>query len=87
MRAVVLRAQVVECTTDAHGGPRPHGAGALATTSDAVIATLRHAFADRGRVWREWRAALAPLARPDAAMDIARHVLAVNETRPAFPLA
>ena len=66
---------------------RRHAAGALATTSDAVIATLRHAFADRGRVWREWRAALAPLARPDAAMDIARHVLAVNETRPAFPLA
>ena len=65
---------------------RRHRAGALATTPDTVIATLRHAFADRGRVWRDWRAALAPLAHPDAAGDIARHVLAVTEPRPAVPL-
>jgi len=55
---------------------RRHRAGALAETAAAVIATLNDAFADRGRVWREWRAALRPLARTDAADDIARHVLA-----------
>jgi len=55
---------------------RRHGAGTLATTPGAVLAALRGAFADRGRAWREWRAALAPLAHPDAATVIARHVLA-----------
>lgn len=54
---------------------RRHQAGALAETPDAVLSALRRAFADRGRVWRQWRAALRPLARPDAADDIARHVL------------
>jgi processive 1,2-diacylglycerol beta-glucosyltransferase len=54
---------------------RRHEAGALAETPDAVIAQLTRAFADRGRVWRQWRAALRPLARPDAAGDIALHVL------------
>ena len=57
---------------------RRHRAGALAETPDAVIAELTRAFADRGRVWREWRAALRPLAQPDAAGDIARHVLAAT---------
>ena len=60
---------------------RRHGAGTLAPTPDAVIAALRHAFADRGRVWAEWRAALAPLAHPSAARDIARHVLTAVENR------
>ena len=54
---------------------RRHRAGALAETPEAVIAELRRAFRDRGRVWREWRAALRPLARTDAADDIAMHVL------------
>ncbi|HVU24867.1 MAG TPA: galactosyldiacylglycerol synthase [Opitutus sp.] len=54
---------------------RRHGAGALAETPDAVLAALRAAFADRGQRWREWRAALRPLARPDAADDIARDVI------------
>lgn len=55
---------------------RRHRAGALAETPDAVLATLRSAFADSGRIWRDWRAALRPLARVDAADDIAAHVLA-----------
>ncbi|MEO6002131.1 MAG: galactosyldiacylglycerol synthase [Opitutus sp.] len=55
---------------------RRNNAGALADTPDAVLSTLVRAFADQGRVWRKWRAALRPLARPDAAGDIARHVLA-----------
>jgi len=53
-----------------------HRAGALATTPESVIETLRTAFSDRGRVWDGWRAALEPLARPDAARAIAAHVLA-----------
>ena len=57
---------------------RRHGVGALAETPAAVITALRRAFANRGRVWRDWRAALAPLARPDAARDIAAHVLAAR---------
>jgi processive 1,2-diacylglycerol beta-glucosyltransferase len=54
---------------------RRRGIGAYATTPDAVLAALRGAFAARGERWRQWRAALVPLARPDAARDIARHVL------------
>jgi processive 1,2-diacylglycerol beta-glucosyltransferase len=53
-----------------------HGAGALATSPETVIATLRAAFADRGIGWESWRAALEPMARPDAARTIAAHVLA-----------
>jgi processive 1,2-diacylglycerol beta-glucosyltransferase len=55
---------------------RRHGAGALAETPGAVVAELHRAFARRGFVWQAWRAALEPLARPDAARDIAAHVLA-----------
>jgi processive 1,2-diacylglycerol beta-glucosyltransferase len=53
-----------------------HAAGALATMPAAVIDSLRAAFADRGRKWAEWNAALEPLARPDAARTIAGLVLA-----------
>jgi processive 1,2-diacylglycerol beta-glucosyltransferase len=53
-----------------------HSAGALATTPGAVIETLRAAFADGGRGWDGWRAALEPLARPDAARAIAAQVMA-----------
>ncbi len=53
-----------------------HGAGALATTPEAVIETLRGAFAHRGRGWAAWHSALGPLARPDAARAIANQVMA-----------
>jgi processive 1,2-diacylglycerol beta-glucosyltransferase len=53
-----------------------HGAGALATTPEAVIATLRSAFSCGGQGWNAWRAALEPMARPEAARAIAAHVLA-----------
>jgi processive 1,2-diacylglycerol beta-glucosyltransferase len=53
-----------------------HGAGALATTPEAVIATLRMAFADRGRGWDGWSSALQPMARPDAARAVVAEVLA-----------
>lgn len=54
---------------------RRHGVGALARTPDATIAALRHAFADGSAVWRDWRAALGPLARPHASRDIAIQLL------------
>ena len=54
---------------------RRRGAGALAQTPDVVISALRRAFAWRGAIWKQWRRALEPLARPSAARDIAAHVL------------
>jgi processive 1,2-diacylglycerol beta-glucosyltransferase len=50
---------------------RRHGVGTLAETPDAVVRALQRAFADDGRVWSQWRAALMPISRPDAARDIA----------------
>ena len=50
---------------------RRHGIGAFAQTPQAVIEELRRAFAAEGRVWRQWRSAIGPLARPRAAHDIA----------------
>src|SRR5882724_3105602 len=41
---------------------RRHGVGALAETPQTVVAELQLAFRNRGRVWHEWRDALAPLA-------------------------
>lgn len=63
--------------------PRRHGVGALATTPDAVISACRRAFAWNGAVWRDWRNSLETLSRPDAAQDIARHVLAQIGQNPA----
>jgi processive 1,2-diacylglycerol beta-glucosyltransferase len=60
-----------------------HHAGALVETPDAVVTVLRRAFADRGAVWSQWRAALASLARPDASRAIAAYLLA----RAAAPAA
>jgi processive 1,2-diacylglycerol beta-glucosyltransferase len=58
---------------------RRHGIGALAETPDAVVSELKRAFADHGRIWRQWRAALDPLSRPRAADDIAARVLELTE--------
>jgi processive 1,2-diacylglycerol beta-glucosyltransferase len=54
---------------------RRHGVGALAETPEAIVHELRRAFAHRGRVWSQWRTALSGLARPDAARDIAAHLV------------
>ena len=62
-----------------------HGAGALATTPDEVISTLRRAFADRGQGWAAWEAALRPMARPDAGRTVAREVLAQVAARTGQP--
>jgi processive 1,2-diacylglycerol beta-glucosyltransferase len=66
---------------------RRYGAGALAETPDAVVATLRRAFLDGGWVWRRWREALALLTRPDAARDIAAQIIALSrEANEPVPL-
>jgi processive 1,2-diacylglycerol beta-glucosyltransferase len=65
---------------------RRHGAGALAETPAAILAACRRAFADDGRVWREWRAALTRLSRPAAARDIAARVLG-HVSRPHVSLS
>jgi len=54
---------------------RRHNVGALVETPEAAIAALQRAFADRGTVWSRWRAALTPLARPDASLAIAARLL------------
>ncbi len=54
---------------------RREGIGGFAETPAAAITALRRAFADRGAVWARWRAALAPLARPDASRAIARRLI------------
>jgi processive 1,2-diacylglycerol beta-glucosyltransferase len=58
---------------------RRHAAGALATTPVEITRTLQAAFAHDGARWREWRDNLRRLARPDAARDIAAHVVAATE--------
>ncbi len=63
---------------------RRHGVGALAETPAAVRRELERAFRDRGRVWGEWRAALAPLSRPKAAEEIAA-MIAVSGQAVAEP--
>jgi len=55
---------------------RRHGVGALGETPAAAIGALRAAFANGGAVWRDWRAAVAPLSRPDAARVLAAQLLA-----------
>jgi processive 1,2-diacylglycerol beta-glucosyltransferase len=54
---------------------RRHGIGAFAPTPEAVVSSLERAFADQGAMWSQWRRALEPLARPDAAGKIADSVL------------
>jgi processive 1,2-diacylglycerol beta-glucosyltransferase len=63
---------------------RRHGVGALAETPGRIVQTLRGAFANQGKLWREWHGALGALARPAAAADIARHVWEELGAPPAF---
>ncbi len=55
-------------------------AGAFANTPPTISQTLRDAFADGGKGWREWREAVTSLSRPDAADRIADFVLELNAT-------
>jgi processive 1,2-diacylglycerol beta-glucosyltransferase len=62
---------------------RRHGIGGRAETPAEIIALLRDAFADGGRIWRSWYDRVQSLARPSAATDIAQYVL--RRTEPALP--
>jgi processive 1,2-diacylglycerol beta-glucosyltransferase len=55
---------------------RRHGCGGHAEAPGAVLALLRETFAGDAVRWRRWRAAAERLARPHAARDIARALLA-----------
>jgi processive 1,2-diacylglycerol beta-glucosyltransferase len=51
------------------------GSGAIATDSDAILQTVRRAFADGARVWRDWSVNIARLSRPRASLEIAEMLL------------
>jgi UDP-N-acetylglucosamine:LPS N-acetylglucosamine transferase len=51
------------------------GLGAIADRNREVPGILLDAFAKNGRLWREWRANLAKVSRPDASLRIAELVL------------
>ena len=64
---------------------RRHDIGGHAPNPMAVVTTLRQGFASGGNLWRNWRRCLGNLARPQAASDIARHILgqpAADSPRP-----
>ena len=52
-----------------------NGAGCLALSPERIAAAVRRAFADDGKVCREWVRNIARLSRPDAARDNARFIL------------
>jgi processive 1,2-diacylglycerol beta-glucosyltransferase len=51
--------------------------GIVALSPDQVIAAVARAFADDGRVWREWVTNITRLSRPRAALEIAEFLLAL----------
>jgi processive 1,2-diacylglycerol beta-glucosyltransferase len=60
---------------------RRHGIGALGLSPETVVGALQRAFAEDGRIWREWRTAITPLSRPRAAHEIAAAMSGVAEMR------
>lgn len=55
------------------------GIGAVAETRQEVVRRVREALADDAAQWRRWRERLGQISRPDAALRIARLVLAECE--------
>jgi processive 1,2-diacylglycerol beta-glucosyltransferase len=55
--------------------------GTHAETPEATVAALRSAFADSGLICKRWREALTDLSRPEAAITIAKHLLAACPPR------
>jgi processive 1,2-diacylglycerol beta-glucosyltransferase len=51
--------------------------GTIATTHDAVIEAVQKAFADDASQWREWSTNISQLARPTAALDVAKFLLSL----------
>jgi processive 1,2-diacylglycerol beta-glucosyltransferase len=52
--------------------------GTVATTQDAVVQSVRNAFADDAAQWREWSHNVATISRPAASLDIARFLLSLE---------
>ena len=50
-------------------------AGHLGLTPEGIVNGVEEAFADDGRIYREWSANIARISRPDAARDNARFIL------------
>lgn len=63
-----------------------HQIGALVEERREVAAAVGQAFAWQGRRWREWRANLERICRPEASLRIARIVLDECENAAASPL-
>jgi processive 1,2-diacylglycerol beta-glucosyltransferase len=49
--------------------------GIIATTPEAIGAAVERAFAEEGRLWREWSANISRLSRPKASLEIAELLL------------
>ena len=64
-----------------------HRVGALVETPEAVVGTLRQAFANQGALWQEWRKSLVPLARPDASRDIVNQLFSAAPRSPIIASA
>jgi processive 1,2-diacylglycerol beta-glucosyltransferase len=60
-----------------------HDCGRLAETPEALAAAVAEAFASDAALWRRWMAHITQLARPDAALQIARFVLASRPDSPS----
>lgn len=61
------------------------GLGRVATEDAQVVATVRQAAGDRGKLWGDWRRALEEHSRPDAALRIADFVLRESDPRDSGP--
>jgi processive 1,2-diacylglycerol beta-glucosyltransferase len=51
--------------------------GAIAMSSDEVVAQVQRAFADDAKLWREWEKNISALSRPRASLDIAEFLLSI----------
>lgn len=51
------------------------GSGVVATSPEAVMAEVQHAFANDAQLWREWFANIRQLGQPSASLDIARFIV------------
>jgi len=60
--------------------------GASATKPRRVAECVKYAFKHEGKLWKEWRANLGKIRRPEAAKEIAQWVLEECETVSAGPL-
>ena len=49
--------------------------GAVATTTEAIIAAVEQVFAEDARLWREWSKNIGRLSRPRASLEIAELLL------------